>query len=87
MTHPLVSADQGKSAIWNRLAKLVWSADYAAEWTRRRHIRIALASLSADELQDIGLIPDDLNQVLEMPLSHDANQVLRDIAATRSCNW
>lgn len=58
-----------------------------AEWVRRRQMRAALAAVPKAALQDIGLMPEDLEAALASPLTVDASGDLAEVAASRATNW
>lgn len=58
-----------------------------AEWVRRRQMRAALGAAPTTALQDIGLMPEDVEAALASPLTVDASDELAKLAAARATNW
>jgi uncharacterized protein YjiS (DUF1127 family) len=57
------------------------------EWKNRRRLRSVFGRLTAEHLKDMGLTLNDVDSVLLLPLSRDAECELRNIADGRSGNW
>ncbi|WP_170971811.1 hypothetical protein [Rhodobacter sp. SY28-1] len=58
-----------------------------AEWVRRRQMRAALIAVPRAALQDIGLMPEDVEAALASPLTVDASGELAEVAVARATNW
>lgn len=57
------------------------------EWRRRRAISASLGQASDLLLRDVGLIEDDLEHALSLPLDGDASAALVKAALARERNW
>ena len=58
-----------------------------SEWQTRRAIQKSLGGLTGQQLQDLGLIQDDVDAACSGELSRTADLALRASAAKRSGNW
>lgn len=57
------------------------------EWSRRRHVKASCGPLSDALLRDIGLIREDVEAALDMPLDQNASDKMMREAMARAGNW
>jgi uncharacterized protein YjiS (DUF1127 family) len=61
--------------------------DILAEAMRRRRIRRSYGRMTDRQLRDIGLVPDDIDRALALPMNERAERAIANAAASEAAKW